>query len=221
MTKRRPRCGGRVNRRRDGRHAIDHAMNGFLDKRWFLLPPSKPAPCLRDDIEQSIPQRFENIVRKHGDRLAVRTRTRELTYFELDPTANQIANAILDDRGAAQEPVVLLLENDAFVIASMLGVLKARKFYVPLDPSHPFSRLEFMLDDSASPLIVTNDATVLWLNSSRVESFRSSISIAFTASARARRHSKSLRIVLPTFFTHRGRPENPKASFKITATYCT
>jgi hypothetical protein len=33
----------------------------------------------REEIEQSIPDRFEQIVRKHPDRLAVKTRTHVLT----------------------------------------------------------------------------------------------------------------------------------------------
>jgi non-ribosomal peptide synthetase component F len=42
------------------------------------------------------------------------------------------------------------------VVASILGVLKAGKFYVPLDPSYPQARTTYMLEDSDAHLIVTN-----------------------------------------------------------------
>ena len=42
------------------------------------------------------------------------------------------------------------------MVASILGVLKAGKFYVPLDPSYPQARTTYMLEDSDAHLIVTN-----------------------------------------------------------------
>ena len=59
-------------------------------------------------------------------------------------------------RGDGNEPIALLLENDASMIAGILGVLKAGKIYVPLDPSLPSGRLAYMLEDSQARLIVTN-----------------------------------------------------------------
>jgi amino acid adenylation domain-containing protein len=109
-----------------------------------------------EEIEQSIPQRFEQQVRKYPDQIAVKTRTRKLTYDALNKLANRVAQAILTSQGVGQEPVALLLENDAPMIASFLGVLKSGKIYVPLDPADPLSRLQYLLEDSQSALIVSN-----------------------------------------------------------------
>jgi non-ribosomal peptide synthetase component F len=87
----------------------------------------------KDQIEQSIPERFEQQVRKYPDWIAVKTRTRELTYDALNRMANRVARTILDSRGVGQEPVALLLEDDAPMITSFLGALKSGKLYVPLD----------------------------------------------------------------------------------------
>ena len=54
------------------------------------------------------------------------------------------------------EVVALLFEHDAPVIAAMLGVLKAGKIYLPLDPSYPPARLTALLDDAGAGLIVTD-----------------------------------------------------------------
>ena len=49
----------------------------------------------KEEIEQSIPDRFEKQVRQYPQRLAIKTRSAELTYDELNQVANRIAWAIL------------------------------------------------------------------------------------------------------------------------------
>jgi amino acid adenylation domain-containing protein len=110
----------------------------------------------KEEIEQSIPQRFEKIVHQYPDRPAVKTKKHSLTYNELNRAANRVARAILAERGAKQEPVALLMEHDAPVIAGILGSLKAGKFYVPLDPSLPHARIKHILEDVAANYILTN-----------------------------------------------------------------
>ena len=114
-------------------------------------------PMTRADIDQSIPSRFERQVEKHGPRPAVRTKDESLSYDDLNCAANRIARSIVARHGSpkGQRQVALLLENDAPMIAAMLGVLKAGQIYVPLDPSLPPARLAFLLRDSEATLIVT------------------------------------------------------------------
>ena len=50
----------------------------------------------KGEIEQSIPERFEQIVAKHPDLIAVKTKADALTYAELNQAANRVAHAILD-----------------------------------------------------------------------------------------------------------------------------
>jgi amino acid adenylation domain-containing protein len=109
-----------------------------------------------EEIEQTVPERFEKIVRRYPQRLAIKAGDRSLTYEALNQTANRIAHAILARRGPGSEPVALLFEQGAGIIASLFGVLKAGKFYVALDPSFPKDRNEYMLEDSQASLIVTN-----------------------------------------------------------------
>jgi amino acid adenylation domain-containing protein len=111
----------------------------------------------KEEIEQSISDRFEQQVLRYPERLAVKTRNHTLTYSELNKAANQIARVILEQRGEGQEPVALLFEHGAPVVAAILGVLKAGKIYAPLDPSYPHARNAYILEDLQAGLIVTND----------------------------------------------------------------
>ena len=110
----------------------------------------------REEVERSIPERFERMARKHRDRIAVRTKNHTLTYDALNRTANRVARAIVERCGEANEPIALLLENDAPMIAAILGVLKAGKMYVPLDTSYPRASISYILEDSQAGVIVTN-----------------------------------------------------------------
>jgi amino acid adenylation domain-containing protein len=110
-----------------------------------------------EDVEQSIPQRFEKIVRMYPDRLAVKDKDRSLTYDELNKAADRIARAILEKRGPGSEPVALLFEHGIDVVAAIFGVLKAGKFYVALDPSLPQERMGCVLSDAEPGIIVTNN----------------------------------------------------------------
>ena len=109
-----------------------------------------------EEVEQPIPDRFERIVRKYPDRIAAKTDDRALTYDQLNKVANRVARAILREQGKESEPVVLLFEHGIQAIAAILGVLKAGKFFVPLDPSLPHGRIASILEDSGARLIVTN-----------------------------------------------------------------
>ncbi|HEX2740525.1 MAG TPA: amino acid adenylation domain-containing protein [Rubrobacter sp.] len=111
----------------------------------------------KEETEQSIPQRFEQQVRRYPDRLAVKTKGHQLTYAALNKVANRMARVLLARRGEGPESIALLLEHNASMIGAILGVLKAGKAYVPLDPSFPYARNAYILEDSQAGLIITND----------------------------------------------------------------
>jgi non-ribosomal peptide synthetase component F len=73
-------------------------------------------------IEQSIPERFEQQVARQPERLAVKTWNLTLTYAGLNQMANRVAQAILARCGAGAEPIALLLEQGASVIAAQRRV---------------------------------------------------------------------------------------------------
>ena len=107
-------------------------------------------------LEQSIPARFEQMVRQYPGRVAIKTSTQAITYDALNTAANRVAHAILGRRGDTPEPVVLLFEKGIPFVAAIIGALKAGKFYVLVDPSLPQARLAYMLEDSRASLLLVN-----------------------------------------------------------------
>jgi amino acid adenylation domain-containing protein len=106
--------------------------------------------------EQSVPDCIAAIASQEPNRPALYDYHRSLTYSELDQAANQIANAILAQRGPGQEVVALLVGVDALAATAALGVLKAGKIYVGLEPSFPQDRILQILDDAQAHLILAD-----------------------------------------------------------------
>ena len=109
----------------------------------------------KEEIEQSIPDRFEKIVRLFPEQIAVKTDSHVVTYAELNSMANRVAHAIVAQNGSEVEPVALLFEKGIAQITAMLGVLKAGKFFVLLDPSFPKARIATILKGSQARLMIT------------------------------------------------------------------
>ena len=109
------------------------------------------------EVEQSIPRRFERQAERYPERRAIKVGAQTSSYAELNRLANRIARAIQALGGAPDEPIALLLDHGANLIAALLGVLKAGRIYLPLDPSYPVARNTYILEDARAALIVTSD----------------------------------------------------------------
>ena len=114
----------------------------------------------RDDIEQSISRRFEAVARTYPDRIAVSAQENQYSYDQLNRAANRVARSILSHCRNQDVPVALMLEQGAPQIITTLGALKAGRFYVPLDPTNPTTRNEYMLHDSAADIVLTNENNI-------------------------------------------------------------
>jgi amino acid adenylation domain-containing protein len=139
------------------RRIIDREVSEIAPRRVRVKPAPSFVPFARADIEQSIPVRFEQQVEKYADELALKSGDLSLSYGELNRVTNRLARAIIDRLGNKPEPVALLLRQGNPAVSSILGILKAGKCYVPLDPTYPEATLVSILEESQASLVVTND----------------------------------------------------------------
>ena len=184
--------------------------------------PTNPfTPIAIHEVEQSVPQRFEEQVSRYPDRLAVRTREHAWTYAQLNREGNRLAHAILAQCGSGEEPIAILLDQGAPAIAAIFGVLKAGKFFLPLDPTFPSARLTTMLEDSQSSLLITDSAQLVLAEELAQDRCR------IRTSRRSRPTSPSRILGSPPLprpwricCTPRARPGNPKGWSRIIGTFC-
>lgn len=101
--------------------------------------------------------RFEHVVKRQPNSIALRTRTTQLTYQELDARANRIACHLASKGVHAEVAVGIFAGRGVGSVVGMLGVLKAGGFYVPLDVGAPPARLREISADARCRLVLTID----------------------------------------------------------------
>ncbi len=100
---------------------------------------------------------FEKQVALSPDSLAVIDETGSFSYQQLDIYANQLATHLIDEyRIENEDRVGILMTRNTWMIASMLGTLKAGCVYVPLDAKSPIDRLDFIIKDANIKVLLTD-----------------------------------------------------------------
>jgi amino acid adenylation domain-containing protein len=99
-------------------------------------------------------------------RVAVICGGEEWTYKQLNEYSNRMARH-LHRQGIREGSLVgICLERSHQMLGAVLGVLKAGAAYLPLDPSHPISRLELVLTDAQASLLLTQEPLAAQLHTS-------------------------------------------------------
>lgn len=107
--------------------------------------------------EKCVHQLFEDQVEKTPDSIAVVFEDQQLTYCKLNQKANQLAHYLQKLGVKPETPVGICVERSVEMMIGLLGILKASAAYVPLDPNYPKERLRFILEDTQSPFIITQE----------------------------------------------------------------
>ncbi|HSN87986.1 MAG TPA: AMP-binding protein, partial [Thermoanaerobaculia bacterium] len=92
---------------------------------------------------------FEEQAARAPERLAVQGGGSSLTYGELDRLANRVARLLLARGVQPGDNVGVCLERSPELVAALFGVLKAGAAYVPLEPSYPPARKDYIARQSA------------------------------------------------------------------------
>jgi amino acid adenylation domain-containing protein len=100
-------------------------------------------------------QLFEEQVLMNADAIALQYENRKITYGQLNRQANRLAHHLRRLGIGPEKVVALCIDRSPEVIIAILGVLKAGGGYLPLDVSLPPQRLEFMLEETSSSVILT------------------------------------------------------------------
>jgi len=105
-----------------------------------------------------IHQLFEAQVEQTPDAIALVFEDEQLTYQQLNNRSNQLAH-YLQKLGVGSEVLVgICLERSVEMVVGLLGILKAGAAYVPLDPTYPQERLNFMIEDAQVSILITYSA---------------------------------------------------------------
>ncbi len=123
-----------------------------------------------------IHQLFEAQAERTPDAPALEFGGRHLSYRELNQRANQLAHHLRALGIQPEERVGICVERSFELIIGLLGILKAGAAYVPLDPTYPTERLQFMLADSRVAVVLTYGEIGDWRLESDAANLQSPIS---------------------------------------------
>jgi amino acid adenylation domain-containing protein len=103
---------------------------------------------------RSFVQLFEEQVAEHPDSIGAQFGERQLSYDQLNRSANRVARALRAAGIGPEDLVALLDERNLDLLVAMLGVWKTGAAYVPLDPRNPPTRIAAVLEVSRAPVVL-------------------------------------------------------------------
>lgn len=111
--------------------------------------------------DKTIPELFEDQVKKTPNNIAVVYEDKRFTYAELNEAANQLAHYLKKKfKIKPNDLIVLCLDRSEYMLIAILAVLKAGGAYVPIDPKYPTTRIKFVLNDTKTKVLLVNQVYV-------------------------------------------------------------
>ncbi|MGW9209751.1 non-ribosomal peptide synthetase [Embleya sp. NPDC055664] len=108
-------------------------------------------------LEQGLLAAIHRQVQATPQALAVIGEDETLTYRELDVRSNRLAHWLVERGVRAESLVAVCLPRTVNLMVALLAVLKAGGAYVPVDPDHPRSRIDDILDQADPMLVIDTD----------------------------------------------------------------
>lgn len=108
-----------------------------------------------DEIHHDVGSRFQKIVERYPERVAVESDNATLTYRDLFAKALRISHEIISHPHAGKtEPVAVMSSHSEEMVVLLIGVTLAGRPYLFLDPGLPEERLKFVFKDSGASMIL-------------------------------------------------------------------
>jgi|GEM_PF-2610982 len=123
-----------------------------------LFSQSKPEP------ELTVHKLFEKQVRLTPNAIAVCDNDNTLTYLQLNEESNKAAHLLIESGVKLGDVVGLCINQSTDLVITLLAILKSGAAYLPLDPSMPMSRREFICKDARVKIIFSRQSLGLSSN---------------------------------------------------------
>jgi len=117
----------------------------------------------RDLPALTLPELFTAQAARTPDAVAVVSGDLSWTYAELDAWSNRLARHLIALGAGPEQLVAVALPRSVQMIGAVFAVLKAGAAYLPIDPTYPADRIDYMLGDAAPVAILTDRHTAATL----------------------------------------------------------
>ncbi|NES30190.1 amino acid adenylation domain-containing protein [Micromonospora terminaliae] len=120
----------------------------------LCAPPRTPLPDVRSALDLVLAS-----IDRHPDAPAVHSGGRRFTYAELGRHAGRLADRLARQGVTRGDVVAVHLDRSVEALLAMLASWQLGAAYLPVDPTYPRRRVEFILRDARAQVIVTGPAT--------------------------------------------------------------
>lgn len=106
---------------------------------------------------------FQDQVAKTPDKIAIVCRQEHITYRQLFEASRNLANYLIKNVGVQPGDIIAFMaERNVQMIINMLAILRAGAAYVPVDPSYPNERKDYIIADSGCELMLISGKVGNW-----------------------------------------------------------
>lgn len=160
--------------------AIAQISNIGAEEKEQILSVFNPYNYSSDAAEQTAIELFEMQVKKHAEKTAILSSMGNLTYEQLNRKANFIARQLINREIGPGQAVSICANRSPEMICGIIGILKAGAMYIPIDPSYPKQRVQYLLTDSGAAAVVLQNC---FLQDDKFASVKDKIVIDLTQEA--------------------------------------
>ena len=114
----------------------------------------------KQSISSSILSLLDESVMHAANKTALVLGKENITFGRLVEKANQLANYLTSKESLIDVPICFCLNQSIEKVITMIGIWKAGGAYVSLDPLYPTSRLQDMMEEVQTPILVTTSEFV-------------------------------------------------------------
>jgi amino acid adenylation domain-containing protein len=117
-------------------------------------------PAAKYGLENcSMMDQFETQVRKTPHNLAFCSENESITFRELNHKSNLLAHYLMQRCEILPDQVIGIMTSRSMeMIIGMVAILKTGAAYLPIDPTYPNERIEYMIRDSGLKILLTESA---------------------------------------------------------------
>jgi amino acid adenylation domain-containing protein len=105
------------------------------------------------EFRQLYVEKFKEIVNKYPNNCCIEEGKEALTYTQIDELSDKMALNFIR-KNIFDCPIVLVLPRGIKFLVAVLGVLKSKNYYIPLDPSSPKNRISRIIDTANANIII-------------------------------------------------------------------
>ncbi|WP_158624856.1 amino acid adenylation domain-containing protein [Gynurincola endophyticus] len=128
-----------------------------MEKTFFVQAGTHPSNGSLDNVE-NIVSKISNVSGKYPQKNALLFNEHAINYSQLEKTSDALSKMLYELGISAGKVVAVAMCQSPERIIAMLSVLKAGGCYLPVESSLPVARIQNMLEDSDTKVLITDDA---------------------------------------------------------------